>query len=148
MPLPDSDALIEAGPTRGKPYLGSPGVVDQILRHALFDVLAARRAGDDLVEHVKTKAADLARVFLGQDSSYQASYWNREQGLATALVERCDIGGETSDAVMRLFVRMYREFIEDMASHEHERLSDEQFQQSIGALLVKYTHILIGRGDE
>ena len=87
-------------------------------------------------------------MFLGQDSSYQASYWNREQGLATALVERCDIGGETSDAVMRLFVRMYREFIEDMASHEHERLSDEQFQQSIDALLVKYTHILIGRGDE
>lgn len=147
MPMPDSSALIDSADLSGRPFLGSPVVVDQILRHALHDVIECRKVDGDVVGLVKSKCNELQEIFLGRSNDYHASFWNRETSLGAALVNRSDIGGDTSDAVLRLFVRFFRLFIEDMVSFEQDRISEDDFQKEVDALLRKYTHILIGSGD-
>lgn len=151
MQIPDSDALIEDGPSTSKPYLGSPAVVDGILRHVLYDITAARRAqleqGTDVTPIVLAQAENLQRIFYGQDGSYQAFAWNSPRHLGRALVESAGIGGSTDDAVKRASVRMIRDFVQDMVAHEEGRLAEAQFHAAIDALLSKFTRIFVGSGD-
>lgn len=151
MPIPDSDALIESGLSAEKPFLGSPSVIDGLLRHVLFDIAAARGAqierGEDVIPVVYQKADELQRVLYGQDPAYQPSAWNSPDHLGRALVEDCGIGGDTGDAVRRATVRMIRDFIIDLAAHEEDRLSEQQMQAAVDDLIAKFTRIFVGASD-
>lgn len=151
MPLIDSDALLNSGLGPGKPYLGSPRVVDGVLRDALQRVTAMRAAqlktGADPVPGIRELAAELQRVFYGQDPRFLASAWNGPGSLGEALVNQCGIGGEAEDAAERAAIRMVKEFVSDMVSHEHDRLSEPEMQGAVDDLIAKYTRIFVGSAD-
>jgi hypothetical protein len=145
MPIPDSEVLFDSGLGGGKPYLGSPAVVDQLLREALHRVTVLRReqleSGADPVPGILQIGADLQAVFYGADTRYQASAWNSPKHLGRMLVGQCGIGGDVSDAVARAATRMTRDFITDLVASEQGRMTEAEFQASTDALLLKFTQI-------
>lgn len=151
MPLPDSEALFDSGLGGGKPYLGSPAVVDQLLRDALHQVTVLRReqleSGADPVPGILQIGADLQAVFYGSDTRYQASAWNSPKHLGRMLVGQCGIGGEVDDAVARAATRMVRDFVTDLVANEEDALTDDQLRVSVDDLLQKYTQIFVGAPD-
>lgn len=152
MPLVDSDALLHAGFGDGLHYLGSPMVVDAILRDALQRVSAMRvaqlKGGPQPAVGIRDLAVELQRIFYGQSHGvYQSSAWNSPEQLGRALVERCGIGGDVSDAAMRASVRMVKEFVSDLVAHEQDELTEEEMQAAVDALLSKYTRIFVGSSD-
>ncbi|MEW6695499.1 hypothetical protein Tther_02228 [Tepidimonas thermarum] len=151
MPIPDSDALIESGFSTEKPFLGSPSVIEGLLRRVLYDITVARRAqlerGEDAIAVMLRKADELQRVLYGQDPAYQAYVWNSPKHLGRFLVERCGIGGDTSDAVNRAAIRMMRDFAFDLVAYEDDRITEQQMQASVDALIDKFTRIFVGIGD-
>ena len=104
--LPETNEILNTGLGSGKPYLGSPKIVQAIIREYLHDLSTLRseqvQRGADPVPQIKGMAERLQQVFYGKDDRYQAFAWNRESSLGRALVEDCDIGGDASDAVFRL----------------------------------------------
>lgn len=152
MPLVDSDALLHAGFGEGQHYLGSPMVVDAILRDALQRVAAMRvaqlKGGPHPADGIRDLAAELQRIFYGQSQGgYQSSAWNSPDQLGRALVERCWVGGDVSDAAMRAAVRMVKEFVSDLVAHEQDGLTEAEMQTAVDALLSKYTRIFVGSSD-
>ena len=151
MPLIDSDALLNAGLDAGKAYLGSPRVVDAILRDALQRVAAIRadqlKTGADPMPEIRSLAAELQRTFYGQDPSFLASAWNSPGSLGEALVNQCGVGGDIEDAAERAAIRMVREFLSDLVAHEHDALDEPAMHGAIDALLGKYTAIFVGSAD-
>ncbi len=151
-PIPDSNELFETGLGSGKPYLGSPGVVEQIVRHYLLDINAVRSgqakglAGDH-ERAIRDLADGVQKVFYGQDDRFQPFAWNRENTLGRALVDQCGIGGETSDAVFRMALRIARDYLRNLSAFEDDRIGDDYFKAEIDKMVALYTGILVGNGD-
>ena len=149
--IPDSEALFDSGLGGGKPFLGSPVVVDRLLRDVLHKVTEMRGAslvsGADPQPGLRQICADLQTVFYGADSRYQASSWNSPEHLGRMLVEQHGIGGDVTDAVARVILRMIRDFVIDLRGYEEDRLTEAQAQASTDALLLKFTRIFVGSSD-
>lgn len=153
--IPETDEILNTGLGSGRPYLGSPKVVDGILREYLSDLVSIRTAqverGDDPVPKIIEIAKGLQSVFYGLDARFQPFAWNKPGSLGAALVNDCGIGGEVDDAVYRLAVRIAKEHLSDLVAYEAGRMDDEHIRQSIDDLLKRYTVILsgamIGGGD-
>lgn len=148
--LPETNEILNTGLGSGKPYLGSPKIVQAIIREYLHDLNTLRseqvQRGTDPVPQIKGLAERLQQVFYGKDDRYQAFAWNRETSLGRALVETCDIGGDASDAVFRLGVRMAKEYLRDLVAYENGTLDDAGIQTEIDSLIRRYTLILSGAG--
>ena len=148
--LPETNEILRTGLGSGKPYLGSPKVVESIVREYLNDLTTLRteqvQRGADPVSSIDGLAQHMQAVFYGEDETYQPFAWNRETSLGQALLRDCDIGGETSDAVYRLALRMAKEYLGDLVAYENGTVDDDSFQAAIDELVHRYTLILSGTG--
>lgn len=150
--IPDSTELFEIGLGSGKPYLGSPEIVEQILRNYILDIHHLRVAqvkGDerDPVQDIPALATGLQKVFYGQDDRFQAFPWNRENVLGRMLVEQAGIGGDTSDAVYRVGIRIAKEYMQNLNAFEDDRISEDYFKAELDKMVALYTRVLVGNGD-
>lgn len=148
--LPETNEILKTGLGTDKPYLGSPSVVAGIVREYLSDLTTLRteqvQRGTSPLEGIDGLAQHLQRVFFGQDDTYLAYAWNRETSLGQALVRDGDIGGEASDAVYRLGLRLAKEYLSDLIAYENDTMDAESFNASIDGLVERYTLILSGAG--
>lgn len=146
--IPETNEILETGLGSGKPYLGSPKVVESILREYLFDLTSMRSAqlenGSDPLPRVKELSEALQKVFYGEDERYQSYAWNKPESFGRYLVEGCGIGGETSDAVSRVGFRIAKEYLKDLVDHERDILDELEMQASVDRIIKKYTSIFMG----
>lgn len=145
--IPDSDGLFHAGLSPGVDYLGSPRVVNRILRGALraiVDFRGRNLAGGDVAAEAGRIAAGLQSIFYGQDAEYQGSHWHRPSGLGRALVERAGIGGDAADAVERLMLRMIAEYGKAYSLFESGVTSYEALIAEGDRIVNFYVRILVG----
>jgi hypothetical protein len=147
--IPDSNELFNLGLSGEKPFLGSPGDVDAILRRALkqvTDLRGRQLEGDDhdIVASVDALARSLQDVFYGRSSDYEATTWNRPSGLGQALVTLGKMGGSRDDAAYRLMLRMFREYLKAYLAFEGDEMGDGDFQLEIQRIISFYTTVLIG----
>lgn len=148
--LPETNEILKTGLGTDKPYLGSPAVVAGVVREYLNDLTTLRseqvKNGTNPMQDIEGLAQQLQHVFYGEDDSYLPYAWNRETSLGQALVRDGDIGGDTSDAVHRLGLRLAKEYLRDLIGYENDTLGDEQFQEAVDELVHRYTLILSGAG--
>ncbi len=144
----ETNEILNTGIGGGKPYLGSPVVVQGIIRHYLFDLTSARTSqvqdGSDPVMETRKLATGVQDVFYGKDDRFLSFAWNKPGSLGKFLVERCGIGGEYDDAVFLLALRIAKEHFGNLVMYENDSISDEQMQSSIDDLIKKYTPLLCG----
>lgn len=143
-----TDEILKTGLKAGRPYLGTPSVVEGVLRGYLLELKDFRTKqlleGDDPRPHVSSAADRLQAIFYGQDKEYLASGWNTEDSLGKFLVKDCGIGGDTKDAVRRIGVRIARDFYKILTAFEADDITDEKTQEKINALVKLFIQALLG----
>jgi len=149
--IPDSIEMTKLGlGSDEKPYLGSPSVVEGLLRDALANVILIRErqlSGENLdwKAEISKVAVAMQDIFYGRNDVYRPSPWNSEKHLGVALVDRAGIGGSTVDAVFRLMLNMFGEALTAYSKFEaDENGGDDEFVYSIDDLVVKYVSGLVG----
>jgi len=147
--IPDSIEMFSLGLGPGKPYLGTPSVVEKIIRHALERVIVIRREqieGKNVEAHkaVDNLAKMLQEVFYGKTDGFIPSAWHRPSSLGVALVERAKIGGKVDDAAYRLALRMMKEFLTAYAKFEVDEMEDADFDAEVQRIVTFYTKIFSG----
>lgn len=147
--IPDSIEMTLLGLTADKPSLGSPVVVDGLLRGLLkmvtelrVEQLEGRR--QDLAEPLQAEAKRLQQIFYGRDGSYSMTPWFSERHLGRGLVERAEMGGEASDAVERLMLRMVDEFLDIYLPFENDEIPEEELPWRIDGLVEFYQAAVMG----
>lgn len=147
-PLPDTHEIARIGLDADKPFLGSPTVVETLLRDLMAQVTTARGAqladGTDPMPTLEAAAQRFQTVFYGQDPAYRGSPWNSPRHLGRALVEQAGMGGDREDAVYRLAVRVMAEVARIVAEFEADKLTDQQVQDAIDAAVDLYRGALMG----
>ena len=146
--IPDSIELFNSNLGEGK-YLGSPVVVDEIIRETLGTVNAMRiRQADGETINTANEIGDLCRgfqeIFYGQVKGYTPSVWHRPSGVGQCLVTYCHIGGTSADAVYRMATRMVKEYVSAYSKFERDEMEDMEFDIEIQRIAEFYTKILVG----
>lgn len=148
-PIPDSIEMTRLGLTADKPSLGSPTVVNDLLRGLLklvtelrVEQLEGKR--QDLVAPLQAEARRLQDVFYGRDSSYALTPWFSERHLGRALVDGAGMEGDAADAVERLLLRMISEFLDIYLPFENDELPEQELPWRIDALVEFYQAALMG----
>lgn len=146
--LPETNEMLKTGLTSGKPYLGTPSVVDGILRaylHKLAQLRASQlQTGAQLEDGLLKAATDLQITLYGGDDKYLPSTWNTERLLGRFLVERCQMGGETADAVKRAAIRLASDFYDIIADVE-DGGAEEAAKARIDTLVQTWYRVFTGR---
>lgn len=143
-----TDEILETGLKPGKPYLGTPSVVEGVIREYLGDLKDLRirqlEDGSDTVPAMKDLARRFQAVFYGEDDRYLPYAWNRPNLLGRALVDVCGIGGEVDDAVARLAGRIARDFFRISIDFENDQIDEGELQEKLDALVSLFTKVLLG----
>lgn len=146
--LPETNEILKTGLTSGKPYLGTPSVVDGIIRDYLHQLAKLRHAqlmDNASLEDGLLKAATALQVTLyGGDSKYLPSTWNTERLLGRFLVDRCGIGGETADAVKRAAIHLASEFY-DIIAHVEGGGDEAGAKRQVDELVATWYRVFTGR---
>ena len=144
----ETNEILNTGLSTGRPYLGSPKVVEGVLREYLVDLTSLRTAhvekGEDMLPHLLGQAKLIQDIFYGADARFLPFAWNKPESLGAALVNECGIGGEISDAVIRVAVRIAKEFLSDLIAFEEGRIDESHMQVSVDELVKRYSAILSG----
>ena len=146
--IPEPNTILDTGLGNGLPYLGSPSVVNGIIRQYIKDLTDLRskavESGDDLSDQVADLANKMQDVFYGHDRNYLSSAWHKESSLGQSLVDGSWVGGETHDAAFRACLRMAKEYLTDLISFEDDRISEAQMKASVDDIIARYTAIFTG----
>lgn len=150
-PIPDSNGMFFQGlGLDEKPYLGSPSVVEHILRAALNGLVALRTRqihGEavDIVGEVSSIALSLQDVFYGGDPRFRHFPWLSVRHLGKALVEQSGVGGDPGDALERVMLKMCMEFMQAYIDFEsNEDGGDEEFRAETDRLVAFYITTVLG----
>jgi len=148
-PIPDSIEMTLLGLTADKPSLGSPTVVNDLLRGLLklvtelrAEQLQGRR--QDILGPIQDEVRRLQDVFYGRDIRYAMTPWFSEKHLGRALVEGAGMEGEAADAVERLLLRMVSEFLDIYLPFENDELPEQELPWRIDALVEFYQAAVMG----
>jgi hypothetical protein len=149
--IPDSIELTTFGLSGSTRYLGSPSVVQDVLKMFLASLQAIREeqihdATVDVQARVAQRARQMQSIFYGHSSAFTYTPWFSADHLGRALVEKAKLGGDRGDAVYRLFLRIAREYLTAYVAFESDRMSDDAFQQEINRILRLYSHVLLASG--
>lgn len=152
MKIPETNEILNTGLRPGKPYLGSPVVVEDVVREYLADLNEIRTkqvsSGVDPVPLIQSCADRLQDTFYGKSDRFQVSAWHREKSLGKALVEGAGIGGDTSDAVSRVGLRIAKEFYRDLIAYEDGRIADEAMKSEVNKLVSLYVRVFLGGNED
>jgi hypothetical protein len=144
------DSLYEiAENSSKKPYLGSPDTVETILRGLLkfvVDLRGCHLVGEesDFIAEILGECKRIQGVFYGEDDSYSKSVWFCERWLGNALVNGSQMGGETSDAIVRLMFRMVGDFSRYYIKYEDDQISDEELNVELDKTIEFYILAILG----
>lgn len=135
----------------GKPYLGSPEVIDSLVRSFLGRVVDVRKQylQDEIPpEDAKTKVLDLAgqyaAVVMGQSEEYGASAWNSPDQLGEFLSMMLD-GVSPADSAEVFFTRMAADLLNQiLIPSENEQIDDETGQFRVDVLVEESVNALQG----
>ena len=149
--LPADIALGEYLPAEGQQFLGSPDVMEEVLRDYLSSIAYAKADMDRgalTPEGFQAKVHDLARkvqtIVYGKDTAYRGTPWNTAGQLGAYIVGPLGGGGDASDAVYRLMGRLFSQLATVLAAFEAGTQTDEWFQFNSDALVEEYRHHLLG----
>ena len=148
-PISNVTAIPLGIPTSVKPYLGTPSVVESLVRGVIGDVMSLRRRqleGNqvDLRQQFTLLGLKLQDTFYGRDESFEPFHWNQPSQLGRSIARDAGLGGAEEDAVMRLAAKMIEEFVPHYLQFEAQKLSDSEFRASVDALVSRYRDILLG----
>jgi hypothetical protein len=146
---PDSIELFKVGLKDGINYLGTPSVVEKILRNTLNRVMDYRHKqlnGEavDVSSVVDALAKAIQSVFDGKVDGFHPSPWHKPSAIGVALVERSKMGGSPEDAIYRLALRMIVEFLRAYSAFEDDKMEDAAFDAEVQRIVEFYTKILVG----
>jgi hypothetical protein len=149
--IPDSVELSTFGLSSETRYLGSPSVVEDVLKMYLASINAIRQeqlhgVPIDVQAKVTEQAKRMQSVFYGHSSAFTYTPWFSVDHLGRALVEKAKLGGDRGDAVYRLFLHIACEYLTAYVAFESDRMSDEDFQKVINRILRLYMHVLLASG--
>lgn len=149
--IPDTSAdVLEYGlGATGKQNLGDPTVAEAVVRDFLASLMKVRGdvAAGKAVEATTALASAAARLqaaFYGEDGAYEVGPWYSERHLGRALVEDANLGGATSDAVIRCGYAMAGELGDIVNELDGGTLSDDGMRFRIDVLVEFWTHVLMG----
>lgn len=147
--IPETNEILHTGLEAGKPFLGTPSVMEAVIRKYMHDLTALRVAqvknGDDLVDGLMALGNKFQSIVYGHDPRYLAGSFYQEAQLGKYLVEACDMGGEVIDAGFRAGIRMARDFFNILAEHEDDTTDAPEAQTQIDELVKLWVRILSGR---
>lgn len=147
--IPEPNEILNTGLEAGKPFLGTPSVMDAVIRkfiHGLTELRVAQiKDGADLVDGLMSRAQNLQGILYGNDPHYEAGNFYQERQLGYYLVNPCGMEGETSDAAFRAGIRLARDFYNIMAEHENGQLDETQTHGQVDELIKLWVRILTGR---
>lgn len=149
-PAPDSGGFIAAlaQANTGKPYLGDPAVVDDLLRLFAFDMTQrdAQVGRGELTQDAANAAAlahckHLARLLTGQDPGYAATPFNSPDQIGGYIARRLGIGDEGADAVEHGAI-LFAGDINKGLQLAHDGNPD--WETAIGGALEDYGQLFLG----
>lgn len=143
--LPETNEILNTGLKAGTPYLGTPSVVDKILRQFLHSLNELRADPASLATGLMANARRLQDVFYGQTEHYLGGSFHREIGIGAFLVNDCKIGGDTSDAVVRAGIRLAKSFFEIAVQFEADHIDEQGMQEKVDALLATWGKVFLGQ---
>lgn len=147
----EKDKLFSKVP-KGDNYLGNTETIKNLLDYHLsvwldeVDGVSEKKA----VAATEDRAKELASIFLGKksDTFYPIPRWNETGGIDEFLADQ--VGIDETDPEVRMrhsFLKFFDEALDIAKLASDETLFDEQWEWKIGALVHRWTNLLIGLSD-
>lgn len=132
-------------------HLGSPDVVDGLVRQFLGEVIAARidvhtdKITPEACQHrIESAASKYAGIFMGKDPDYAPSSWNTPAQLGAFIAANYANAGPPDQAVNALFLRLAADTMILAQEHEEEAVDDEVAEFRTDALVEGAVNTLLG----
>lgn len=134
-----------------KPYLGSPEVIDSLVRSFLGRVIDVRKQylQDEITpkeaeEKVLYLAGQYAAIVMGKNDEYGASAWNSPEQLGDFLAMMLD-GVPPEESAEAFFVRMAADLLNHvLIPAENEQIDDEAGQFRVDVIIEESVNALQG----
>lgn len=141
--------ILHLGLSPEKPYLGSPGVLDKLLRDIIATVaeLTQKKARGEAVDsesELNRLTDEFQKTVYGHNEAYVASPWNSPAHLGRYLVERVYLGGKEDDAAKRLADAYIRSFLVPYIAYAEGKIEDSTLESIIDKHTRTYVSHLQG----
>lgn len=143
MPDPKDTFLEESTRRSTEPgFLGDSAVVNGLLRNFIGSLFAKDATTDDEVDQA---ARSLAKVFLGEDESYPAPFWNAPGLIDAHLAAELNLVQEDPETVVaHALVELIHRFAAIEGQVVDAKLIREQWQPDADALFEEFTNLFLG----
>lgn len=134
-----------------KPSLANTDAVDGVLRQftvfvmdAVDEVAGGKLSRDALPDKLEAEAKRLQEAFYSRSKDFDGNMWNTPTQLGKYLVDTVKLGGESDDAVERLFRAFCHELVPALTAYHKGELSDENLKMVADELIERYRYFLLG----